>query len=88
MVAALEEDGHETLQHELYRHRREILKKALLAAGFTIEHSDAGLYLWATEGRDGRETVTRLAKLGILVAPGDFISPRPAVRSRGVDCHR
>lgn len=76
MVAALEEDGHETLQHELYRHRREILKKALLAAGFTIEHSNAGLYLWATEGRDGRETVARLAKLGILVAPGDFYGPR------------
>ena len=76
MVAALEEDGHETLQHELYRHRREILKKALVEAGFTIEHSDAGLYLWATEGRDGRETVSRLSELGILVAPGDFYGPR------------
>lgn len=76
MVAALEEDGHETLQHELYRHRREILEKALVEAGFTIEHSDAGLYLWATEGRDGRETVSRLSELGILVAPGDFYGPR------------
>lgn len=76
MVAALEEDGHEALQRELYRHRREILKKALVEAGFTIEHSDAGLYLWATEGRDCRETVSRLSELGILVAPGDFYGPR------------
>ncbi|WP_426727221.1 succinyldiaminopimelate transaminase [Corynebacterium auriscanis] len=76
MVAALEEDGHETLQRELYRHRRDMLKSALREAGFTIEHSQAGLYLWATEGRDGRETVARLAQLGILVAPGDFYGPR------------
>ena len=76
MVTALEEDGHETLQRELYRHRREVLKKALVEAGFAIEHSDAGLYLWATEGRDCRETVGRLAELGILVAPGDFYGPR------------
>ncbi|WP_426721924.1 succinyldiaminopimelate transaminase [Corynebacterium auriscanis] len=76
MVAALEEDGHETLQRELYRHRRDMLKIALREAGFTIEHSQAGLYLWATEGRDGRETVARLAQLGILVAPGDFYGPR------------
>ncbi|MCX2162417.1 succinyldiaminopimelate transaminase [Corynebacterium auriscanis] len=76
MVAAVEEDGHETLQRELYRHRRDMLKSALREAGFTIEHSQAGLYLWATEGRDGRETVARLAQLGILVAPGDFYGPR------------
>ncbi|MBC2681932.1 succinyldiaminopimelate transaminase [Corynebacterium anserum] len=76
MVAALEEDGHERLQKELYRRRREVLRSALEQAGFTIEHSEAGLYLWATEGRDGRETVERLAERGILCAPGDFYGPR------------
>ena len=78
MVAALEEDGHEQLQKELYRHRREILRSALTEAGFTIEHSEAGLYLWATEGRDGRETVSRLAEIGILCAPGEFYGPNGA----------
>ncbi|WP_459611275.1 succinyldiaminopimelate transaminase [Corynebacterium urogenitale] len=76
MVTALEEDGHEHAQKELYRARREQLRAALENAGFTIEHSEAGLYLWATEGRDGRETVARLAQLGILCAPGDFYGPK------------
>ncbi len=76
MVAALEEDGHEVLQKQLYRDRRELLKAALLQAGFDIEYSDGGLYLWATQGRDGRETVTELADKGILVAPGDFYGPK------------
>lgn len=76
MVAALEEDGHEVLQKQLYRERRELLKAALLQAGFDIEYSDGGLYLWATQGRDGRETVAGLADKGILVAPGDFYGPK------------
>ncbi|OFM58491.1 succinyldiaminopimelate transaminase [Corynebacterium sp. HMSC058E07] len=76
MVAALEEDGHEVLQKQLYHERRELLKAALLQAGFDIEYSDGGLYLWATQGRDGRETVAELADKGILVAPGDFYGPK------------
>ncbi|MGJ4096127.1 succinyldiaminopimelate transaminase [Corynebacterium macclintockiae] len=76
MVAALEEDGHEVLQKQLYRDRRELLKAALLQAGFDIEYSEGGLYLWATQGRDGRETVAELADKGILVAPGDFYGPK------------
>ena len=75
MVAGLAEDGHEILQKELYRHRRQLLKAALEESGFTVEHSEAGLYLWATEGTDGRATVDRLAALGILVAPGEFYGP-------------
>lgn len=75
MVAALAEDGHELLQKETYRQRRALLKGALQEAGFTVEHSDAGLYLWATEGLDGRRSVERLAELGILVAPGEFYGP-------------
>lgn len=75
MVTALEEDGHEALQKQLYRQRREVLRAALQESGFTIEHSEGGLYLWATEGKDGRETVARLAQLGILCAPGEFYGP-------------
>ena len=76
MVAALVEDGHEILQKQLYCHRRDLLKAALLQADFDIEYSDGGLYLWATQGRDGRETVAELADKGILVAPGDFYGPK------------
>lgn len=78
MVAALEDDGHEQLQKTLYAYRRNVLRSALEQAGFTIEHSEAGLYLWATEGRDGRETLDRLAELGILCAPGEFYGPAGA----------
>ena len=48
------------------------LRPALEAAGFRIDHSEAGLYLWATRDEDCWETAAALAELGILVAPGDF----------------
>ena len=48
------------------------LMRALSDAGFTISHSEAGMYLWATSGNNCREDVAWLADLGILVAPGDF----------------
>jgi aspartate/methionine/tyrosine aminotransferase len=47
-------------------------------AGFTVDDSDAGLYLWATRGEPCRETVAWLAERGILVAPGEFYGPRGA----------
>ena len=40
--------------------------------GFRIDHSEASLYLWATRGEDCWTTVSALADLGILVAPGEF----------------
>jgi aspartate/methionine/tyrosine aminotransferase len=49
-----------------------VLRPALEAAGFTIEHSQAGLYLWATRGEDCWTTAEWLAARGILVAPGSF----------------
>jgi aspartate/methionine/tyrosine aminotransferase len=49
-----------------------VLKPALEAAGFRIDHSEAGLYLWVTEGRDAWETVGRFADRGIVVGPGVF----------------
>lgn len=76
MVAALDDDAHEVEQRERYARRRETLLAAVRAAGFTVEHSEAGLYLWATRGEPGRDTVAWLAERGILVAPGDFYGPR------------
>ncbi len=72
MVAALGDPGHVVAQHERYRRRRETLLSALVEAGFTVDHSEAGLYLWATRGEPCWTTVRWLAERGILVAPGDF----------------
>src|SRR6478609_1896929 len=72
MTAALGDDAHVAFQKERYRSRRSILKPALEAAGFRIDRSEAGLYLWATEGRDGWDSLSRLADLGILAGPGHF----------------
>ncbi|TDN92483.1 succinyldiaminopimelate transaminase [Microbacterium sp. BK668] len=72
MVAALSDDAHVAEQKERYRARRNRLKPAVEAAGFRIDRSEAGLYLWATEGRDAWESLARLADLGILAGPGHF----------------
>lgn len=75
MVAALADDDSELLQRRRYAARRAQLLDALVATGFRVDHSEAGLYLWATRNEDCRKTVDWLASLGILVAPGDFYGP-------------
>lgn len=75
MTAALRDDEHENLQRERYRKRREVLLAAVRGAGFTVDHSEAGLYLWATRGEACRDSVDWLAERGILVAPGEFYGP-------------
>jgi succinyldiaminopimelate transaminase len=76
MVAALDDDAHEREQRERYARRREALLPALQSAGLTVDDSEAGLYLWATRGEPGRDTVGWLAQRGILVAPGEFYGPQ------------
>ena len=75
MTAALNDDTHVDAQRERYRARRDVLKAAVENAGFTVDHSEAGLYLWATRGEDSRVTQGWLAERGILAAPGDFYGP-------------
>jgi len=82
MVAALDDDPHELLQRERYQHRRALLLPALQPAGLTVDDSEAGLYLWATRGEPCRDTLAWLAKLGILVAPGEFYGPRGSAHVR------
>ncbi|MFD4598870.1 bifunctional succinyldiaminopimelate transaminase/glutamate-prephenate aminotransferase [Streptomyces sp. NPDC058464] len=72
VVAALSDDTHVHEQRERYAARRGLLRDALLSHGFRIEHSEASLYLWATRDESCWQTVSHLADLGILVAPGDF----------------
>lgn len=81
-VAALGDDSHVREQRARYARRREVLHAALGEAGFRIEHSEAGLYLWATRDESCWQTVGWLAERGILVAPGDFygIAGRAHVR--------
>ena len=72
MITALGDDHHVRAQKALYRARRDRLKPALESAGFRIDGSEGGLYLWATSGDDAWAAVARLADLGILVVPGTF----------------
>ncbi|MFK0240964.1 succinyldiaminopimelate transaminase [Microbacterium sp. NPDC090281] len=82
MATALGDDEHVAAQKQLYRIRRDALRPALEAAGFRIDGSEAGLYLWATEGRDAWESMGRLADLGILAGPGPFYGAESAQHVR------
>jgi succinyldiaminopimelate transaminase len=75
MVAALGDDAHRVEQKERYRARREVMRAALTAAGFTIDHSEAGLFLWATRDEDSWTTLAWLAARGILAVPGALYGP-------------
>lgn len=72
LKAMLDDRQHVEEQRARYLARRTLLRPALEAAGFTIEHSEGSLYLWATRGEHCRASVNWLAERGILVAPGDF----------------
>ncbi len=75
MTAALDDDTHADVQAGRYAARRASLAAAVPAAGFRVEHSTAGLYLWLTRDEDCAASVAALADLGILVAPGSFYGP-------------
>jgi len=80
MLAALADDTHVAEQRVRYGIRRGHLRSALEHAGYRIDHSDAGLYLWVTRGGvddTGASShcwtiLGEMADLGILVAPGSF----------------
>ena len=81
-MAALDDDDHDKLQRERYARRRAALAPALRAAGFVIDHSEGGLYLWATRAEPCQDSVAWLARRGILVAPGEFYGPGGAQHVR------
>ena len=72
MATALADDVHVEQQRERYRRRRDVLRPALEAAGFRIDASEAGLYLWATRDEDAWASMAALAEVGILAGPGVF----------------
>ena len=76
MVAALDDDVHVNEQRERYRVRRDKLRVALAGAGFTLDDSEAGLYLWATRGEDSRATVDWFAARGSWGPPASSTDAR------------
>ena len=76
LAAALGDDAHADEQRARYGARRGRLRAALEQAGWSVDHSEAGLYLWAARpGLDCWDSVRALAAAGILVAPGEFYGP-------------
>lgn len=75
MIDLLNDHDHVEEQRARYLRRRTMLWPALEAAGFRIEHSEGAIYLWATRDEDCHTSVDSLARMGILVAPGDFYGP-------------
>ena len=78
MRVALGDDGHVDAQRERYRARRTTVVEALRRNGFRIDHSEAGLYVWATRDEACWTTVEWFSRRGVLVAPGAFYGPRAA----------
>jgi succinyldiaminopimelate transaminase len=72
LTAAVGDDVHVAEQKARYAARRAVLRPALEGFGLRIDHSEAGLYLWATRGEDAWATIDALAARGILAAPGTF----------------
>ncbi len=72
MVVALSDEKHVEIQRDRYNARRAILAPALISAGFKIEESAAGLYIWCTRSENCWKSVEWLAKLGIVATPGSF----------------
>ncbi len=72
IVAALGDPDHVVAQKARYAARRAQLVPALERAGFRIDESGAGLYLWASRSEDCWTSVSWLAEQGILVGPGSF----------------
>ena len=71
-VAAFDDDAHVTEQRARYSRRREVLLQAVTAAGLRVEHSEAGLYIWATRDESCWDTVAAFAAVGVLATPGEF----------------
>lgn len=74
MTACLEHREHVRKQKAVYGTRRVKLRRALEQAGLELDpKSVAGLYLWGQyPGKTAWQLVAAFAKIGVVVAPGDF----------------
>jgi succinyldiaminopimelate transaminase len=80
LTAALCDEAHAVVQRDRYAARRSVLRAAFTQAGWSVEHSEAGLYLWLTHPEhDGWAAAELLAaRAGILVTPGSVYGPAGA----------
>ena len=72
MTVALGDEVHVHEQAARYSSRRARLIPALEKAGFKIEFTDAGLYIWCTRNERDWDSISWLADRGILATPGHF----------------
>jgi succinyldiaminopimelate transaminase len=82
MVAALGDNQHVAEQRDRYNSRKAKVRNAIEKHGFTVDHSEAGLYLWATRDESDWDSVAWFAERGILVTPGHFYGPKGAQHIR------
>ena len=80
MTAALDDEAHVVVQRERYATRRSALRAAFAGAGWSVDHSEAGLYLWLTHPDHDCWSAAELlaAQAGILVTPGELYGPTGA----------
>jgi succinyldiaminopimelate transaminase len=80
MTAALDDEAHVVVQRERYAIRRSALWAAFAGAGWSVDHSEAGLYLWLTHPDHDCWSAAELlaAQAGILVTPGELYGPTGA----------
>lgn len=71
-IAAMSDDVHVQEQKARYASRRDVVLNAVRRAGFQVEHSNAGLYVWAYRDADEWQSLDWFAERGVLVAPGSF----------------
>ena len=69
LTTALMDEAHVIEQASRYLNRRKILQPTLERAGFRIEYSDAGLYIWCSRDESAWDSIDWLAQLGILATP-------------------
>ena len=72
MTVALSDNEHVAEQRSRYNARRDVIRPALEAAGFRIEFSNSGLYVWCTRDEDAWQSVEWLAHRGVLATPGSL----------------
>lgn len=71
-TVALGDEDHVREQAKRYADRRSVLRPVLEKLGFKIEHSEAGLYIWCSNGMSDWDQVSWFAERGVIVTPGRF----------------
>jgi succinyldiaminopimelate transaminase len=69
---ALGDEEHVRVQAGRYAARRASLSPVLQSLGFTVEYSEAGLYIWCSNGSSDWDQVAWFAERGVIVTPGRF----------------